>query len=220
MKYAAVTNLTLVNPIIYGVNTEVARLEVPAHLTRSEAIGEVDNLISSASAEALARGAARFKDSVFTADLAAPSGGSSTEQRALLVAEITGNREPMAIIALSAVNAVEGTPVALIAKVKKDPLIYRKGKVIANTNFDPGLPIDAIFDQMQTFIQKDVYRRAIANGMIPVAGRQDSLLNIGPADLFPVIDEISKMQLRSNLRVIVVEDTRAADRLKVRFELR
>lgn len=218
-KYQAVTNLTLVNAITYGHNDEVARIEVPAHLSETEALAQVDNLISSASAEARARGATYFKDSRLAADLAYPSGGTSASQRLILAKDISDSREPLVVLALSAVNAVQQTPVVLVTQVHPNPLIYAKGKVLARKSFNPGLSINTIFDQLQTFIQTDVYRRAIANGMIPIAGRNDSVLNLGPADLFPVIDAISKNPLKSDVKVVVVDDTRAGDRLQIRFNI-
>lgn len=218
-KYQAVTNLTLVNTITYGHNDEVARVEVPAHLSEADAIAQVDNLITAASAEARARGATYFKDSRLAADLAYPSGGNATNQRLLLAKQITDSREPLVIIALSAVNAVQQTPVVLVTQVHPNPLIYSKGKVLARKSFNAGLSINAIFDQLQTFIQTDVYRRAISNGIIPIAGRNDSVLNVGPADLFPVIDAISKNPLKSDVKVIVDQDTRAGDRLQIRFSI-
>lgn len=206
--------------IIFGAGDELARIQVGPNLTQTEASAAIDDLVSQASAKALAEGASKFPNSIFAADFGLPGYPETASRRTAAVQELTNRKAPAVVIASSALNSVKGNYVIFSASTKPDPIIYKSGAVIATRLFNPGLTTEEIFEQLQDFIQKDVYQKSITKGMIPAEGRSDSLLNVGPLQLFPVIEQISKIPYRSELKVFAEQDIRAGDRLQIRFYLR
>lgn len=219
-QMSALVSRVYSDKIIFGAGDELARVQVPGNLTQKQASDAIDDLISQASAKALAGGAGKFPNSIFAADFGLPGYPETSNRRSAAIQELTDRKGPAVVIASSALNTVKGSFVIVGAAAKPDPLIYKSGALVAHRLFVPGLSIGDIFEQLQTFIQTDVYQRSIAKGMIPAAGRSDSLLNVGPEELFPLIEQISKIPYRSEVKVFASADTRAGDRLQIRFVLR
>lgn len=204
-------------PIMFSVGEELARIEVPAGLSDSEAQTYVAQLLRMADAVAKQQGAAGN-----------PSAGlvdfdekqTAAYQESQTVSAIRGSKESTVVVANAFYNTFNGEKVPVLLHVMQNPLVYRKDQVIADTLVRGDLSEGQIFTSISEFVRTKVRDRATKDKMIPVMGKEDSFGQVLPGDILTLVSEIKKWDRPARLVALAQQDTRAADPLGLKFELR
>jgi hypothetical protein len=79
---------------------------------------------------------------------------------------------------------------------------------------------EAILEQIQSFLLKEVGQQAIKSGMIPAVGAERPLGEAPAEDVLALVKEIKDARRTIRLLAMAAQDTRAADSLKVEFRVR
>jgi len=212
---------------------ELARVVIPPNTPPAGVRDAISRLLNVATLEALKKGAApgeraravEIVDRRFTAKT--PTGVTTvrvTEQDRIdaIVARLARSPEPVCLLAVAVSNTAEGEPGAIDLQPLPNPLIYRKGQVIAIRKIDSARPAGEVFDELVSIL-KGVGQSALGRGLIP---RTDPLTgepqvgSLSGAQIVNLTTRILSAGRRSELAVLTAADVRAADTLDLEFRVR
>lgn len=212
---------------------ELARIVVPVN-TPPEGVREaIGRLLSEAHREALKKGAApgekvravEIVDKRFATPT--PSGVTTmrvTEQDRVdaVVARLARSSEPVCLLAVAVANSVVGEPGAIDLQPMPNPLVYRKGQMVASRKLDGSRPAGQVFDELVLML-KGLGQAALTRGLIP---RMDPLTGepqtgaLSAADLVDLTMRVCAARGTVEVVSLAASDVTAADSLALEFRVR
>ncbi|MBL8049140.1 MAG: DUF3084 domain-containing protein [Chthonomonas sp.] len=200
---------------------ELARLRIQPGLTAEEARIQVESALVQARRETQKLGAkpdangltanlvqVQFRDTVKTPD----------EQVADAIKAITGSKDQMVVLVNSLFNAFQDESVPVLLQVRKNPVVFKPGDVIAEARIDGSKSDDQVVQELTTFFTKDLRDSAVKKGMIAAIGRP--LGEVGPEQLIQLVQDVRSTQRRLRVIAVATRETRAADTLVMEFRYR
>jgi len=210
-------------PMIFSLQEEVWRTQVPANVSESEATSLLTSMLRSARILAESRGAKASKDHP-CADLWPLKVDNRVltveEQKNQIVKSISNKSEYSVLIAYASFNAFQGEWVRLTVKGYRNPVIYRSGQTIAEGPIDGTKTDEEVVLQISDFIHNRVTPQAQSDKMIPASGHENAFGTVPTEDLLTLVKQIREANRRIKLRIVAAQDTRAADELKLKFVIR
>jgi uncharacterized protein (DUF3084 family) len=230
-KAVPIANQLLLEPIVFNVGDEVARVAVPGGLKEKEAAAYVDQLMDKASEIALQHGAVRsaaggeraagFIDSPIEDPIGSQIGTLTTQdQYDQVVAELVQSKKPSVLVARALYNMVKGRYVPIYMERKDNPLVFKKDQPIADTVINGDNTRGEIFEQVETFLRDKVAEKAKESKMVPVEGSDEGLGSVSDADMLNVVEIIHQRGQNTRLIAVAIQDTYAGDRLALDFKYR
>ncbi|MBL8087293.1 MAG: DUF3084 domain-containing protein [Chthonomonas sp.] len=210
-----------VGGLIYSMNDEVVRRELPAAMTYPEADAAIAEALRSAAKSARERGAA---DSILykAADFHTIGEGerlvTPERQRTFLREEMVRQSEPMVLILSAVWNSFKGESVPLRYSLRANRVIYQPGAIIAETRIEGDRSEREVLDTMTQWLATQLPFVLDRDGVIPVAGRGDPFGQVSQARVLELAQEIRAQNRRIRLQVLASGAIRSAG--PVRFELR
>lgn len=200
---------------------ELARLRIQPGLTADEARVQVESALSQARKETRRLGAkpdangvtanlvqVQFRDAVKTPE----------EQLADAIRALTGAKEPMVVLVNSLFNSFQDEMVPVLLQVRKNPVVYRPGDVIAEARIDGAKSDDAVVQELTDFFTKDLREAAVKKGMIAASGR--SLGEVSPEQVIQLVKDVRSTSRRIRVLAVATRETRAADTIVMEFKYR
>lgn len=209
-------------PMIFQKGEEVARLAVPASLSRPEAVNALTRLLRTARIAAERRGAVgsdRFPSAGLMPRLSGNRILTREELEASAVSRIVGIGEETLVVATSTINAFRGEPVSLDLALFRNPVVFRQGEVVAETVISPGTE-NEVLEQISALLRGSVTERARQAGMIPVQGREAGFGEIEADVIVKLVQDIRGLNRRVRLQAVSNRETRAGDQLRLDFRIR
>lgn len=216
----AISDNSRTQPLVYMKGDEVARITVPANMATSAARNQVTRLLRVARIGAEQKGARGAPAAgFFTRDM--ESGPVSPDQQAsLLVAQIAGYPEERVLVAKSLINSFRGEPCALEVDLYPNKLVFAAREVIAETRIDSALPIAEVIRRVGNLMTGPVRERALSLGMVPKAGRENTLGEVDPDEVYAIVQSIKAEQRTARLQVLAAKEIKAGDPLEIEFRIR
>ncbi len=213
-------NVSRTMPLIFRMGQELVRLSLPSGLDRDASRTSLTSLLRSARILADSAGARGDPSAGIWYRDTAERVITVEEQEQAIVAAITGQKDNLVLVATSMLNAFQGEFVALEIKAYRNPVVYRAGQVILETRINGTETEDRILQQINEFVQTGVRKQAIDDKMIPVQGDVASLGEVSQEDVLNLMREIKGASRVVRVLAVALQDTRAADPLKLEFRLR
>lgn len=219
------TAVSRTQPLLYSRGDELARISARSKLNATEARTYILAVLENASMEASQRGAkasAPGGEAAILPALRDDKGNAISLQSQLetLTQKLAGKNEEQVIIAYAFFNAFKDEPVPLSIQIRPNPVIYHQGQMILETKIDGQLPESQILNAISMFAQEQLAPKAVRDGMIPAVGKKEPLGEIAPDALLTLVSEIKGVNRTIRVQFVAVQDTKAADRLKLRFILK
>ncbi len=219
------TAVSRTQPLIFSRGDELVRVPVRTRLNSAEAKSTILGVIEGSSNFAESRGA---KPSVKGGDAAVlgvmrdAKGNEISEatQIANYIEKLANRPVEQVVIAYAFFNAFSSEPVPLILQIRPNPVIYHPNQLIIETRIDGQLPEDRILEAINTFAQEKLGPKAIADGMIPAVGKNQPLGEISPDSVLALVSDIHRANRPIRVQFVALQETRAADRLKLKFVLK
>lgn len=219
--------------IILGMGDELARIPVPANTSPQDATGLVNNLLKQARLVASQLGAKpRTQDpEIGSTQLLGeqevaglfprPDANHKTvppeEQETAIAKGIAGSKEDLVLVATSFANTFEGEWVPLDVQAYPNPVVYKRSEIVAEGRLKHLQTDDEIYQQISEFLRTTVRPKALKDRMIP-SGQQ--LGEVPTTDIFDTMKKIKAADRPVRLVARATEETRAADPLHLRLEVR
>ena len=210
-------------PMIFRQGQELGRLTNPPSVNLVEARALLQNLLKSARTVAAdAGGAPSSQGSRPVAGIWPLQGDSGhlfsvEEQEAQIVNSIKVNNEFLVLVATATWNVFEGEPVPLDIRAYRNPIVFKKDAIIAETRIDGRQDDDAIVKAIDRFLTTNVKQRAVTNKMIPVNGRPNSYGSVNSDEILALLKLIKEANRDVRVVAFAPDDIRAADELRVKF---
>lgn len=212
-------------PITYRIGDELVRMPVDPNLNGNQANQAVQTFLSMARTSAIARGA-KGNTNYSAADIVDRVGATGTDSipaatiKRELASRLQASSQPLVLIGYSSLNAFAGEPVSMEISVLPNPVVYKAGETIAETDIAANRSTSDIFNQISDFITKKVRGRLERDGMIAKVGSDTPYGSVTANEILSLVDELKKEDRRVNLRANVVNETHAGDVIKLSFKLR
>ena len=218
--------------IVFRNGEEVARVTVETGTSPFRTRILLETLLQSAAANAETRGAA--KSGQKRAALILPrvvrmeEGDSETrtlDEDASLQAALDAigkANEAVVIVAVAATNTIEGEPVPLELKTFRNPLILTAGAKVAELTIDGHDLRQRVLDRLYTFLRRDVRQKLLASGAIPPLGEpsEANLVTLGGEEWLQLVGDVRRAEGSAVVTVRAAADLRAADPVRLTFEVR
>ncbi|MFY9233912.1 MAG: DUF3084 domain-containing protein [Fimbriimonadaceae bacterium] len=208
--------------VLYG--QELARIQLPPGQTPNQVRAMLENVLSHAAKTAEELGVKPARSGVPAANLRdqMPEGKLITveQQKQAVISAAANQNEESVIIASAFWNVFEGEDVPLMVAAYRNPLVYTQGQIIAETMIDGRRDDQAILTQLTEFLRVKVKQKALADKMIPAAGREQSLGEVTFEELFALTRDIKGTNRQVRLVAVAKQDTRAADPLRMDLRMR
>jgi uncharacterized protein (DUF3084 family) len=209
---------TRLSPLIFSRFQEVARLSVPANLSSKQADDAFDSLLVKAQNEAAARGG-RPQGGFKVADIIdRPDGTTADQIKKMLHDKLVGNHDPVALIAVASFNSYEHEPIAIDVLVRPNPVIYRRGEVLEQTDLNGEASDTEIIRELTAF-GASLRDKAEHDQMIPRSSG-DAFGSVPADQVLTLVNGVRQAGRVVRLQAIVQSDTRAADPLRLDFRFR
>ncbi|MBI1756240.1 MAG: DUF3084 domain-containing protein [Fimbriimonas ginsengisoli] len=211
-------------PLTYQRGEEVARIPAGAHLSSEEAGALLSALISKAEQSAAGRGAAKSPQGLPAAGLLPyiKDGHRVTteEQRDAIVSGMTGARDPIVLVAYSPVNTFVGEPVGLDVRAYRNPVVYKAGQAVAEVRINGRHTVEAIFEEVTSFLQNTVTQKVRDAKMIPIEKSSETLGQVTLPELNRLVNLIKATDQTITLIAAAQDETRASGPLRLEFRIR
>lgn len=211
--------------ITYRIGDEVVRMAVPENLSSDAAMRMLQTFLSMARSSAQSRGA-KGNANYASADIMDRVGPDASSEisaevikRAVLT-QITGSLTPNVLVGNSSLNAFAGEPVSLEVTVAQNPLVYRAGFILGESDIFGDRPTADVYRQVSEYISERISARLKTDGMVPKIGSDSPYGSVSTTDILNLVDQIRKQGRRVILKVVIRADTRAADPVKLNFQIR
>jgi uncharacterized protein (DUF3084 family) len=216
----AISDNSRTQRLVFAKGDEVVRIVVPANMANSAARNQMTRLLRSARVAAEALGAKGAPAAGFFSREGASGVITPDQQTSEIVSRIAGYPNERVLVARSLINTFVGEPVALEVDLHPSKKCFTAREVIAETRVDGDLPIAEIIRRISNLLTGEVRRRALAAGMVPIAGREDSLGSIDPDLVYQLVQQLKSDSRTARVQVLAAEDIMSGDPLKVEFRLR
>jgi uncharacterized protein (DUF3084 family) len=217
------TEHTRVRPMMFSQHEELARVTIPAGLSKDQVRFTIESAISMARDEAKKHGAKKTEKLEYAdlVDLTTPNGQtlSVAAQKDILAASLAGDTEDQVLIVFSAFNAFADEGVVVGLAHQANPVVYQPGQTLAEVRIDGREDHTQILQGLNDLATK-VRARALKDKMIPIQKGEFSLGVISSEDILDVYDRIKESRGSVRVRVRARRLTRAADPLLLDFEVR
>lgn len=213
-------NVSRTMPMIYRLGEELARYSMPAELTRDDARSALATLLRSARILADQNGAKGDPPAGIWYRETPERVITIEEQEEAIVRGLTGQRDNLVLVATSMLNAFQGEFVALDVRAYRNPIVYRAGQVVVETRVNGQLSEDRVLQLINEFVRVQVREKALAASMIPIQGQSQSIGEVSQEDVLALMREIRAASRQVRVLAIALQDTRAADPLKLEFRIR
>ena len=223
--FTDIGNVSRYAPITYAWHDEVARLPLEPGLSYENSRLALTSLIRSARLAAMERGA-KANGSIPAAaivdheDLKTKQPVTAAEIESNITRSIAGSKTPLVLVAYASVNTFRGEPVSLDVVAFANPIVYRKGQIVAESKIDGSKSDPEVFRQLSEFFAKQVRGNAIRAKMIPRSGSDRSLGELSVDEILGLVHQIRGQDRGIRLVAMADEETRAADTLKLNFRIR
>lgn len=212
-------------PMVVERLDELARLPLPAGLSQAEAKRLLTAAVERASTAALNRGSG-VSPSAKSAAVFVNIGRSGATpvtpdmQQEALVREMAGAMNPRVLILRALVNTFAGEPVPLDAAILPNPIIYSQGQVVAETRLDGRDEQDVIAQELTEFIQADVVKKVMRDGLIPAKGSVNPLGEMSRDTVLRLVQAVRESRVSVKVQFVALEATRAGDPLRLDYRIR
>ncbi len=211
--------------LTYRMGEEVIRMAVSENLSSDSALRSLQTFLSMARSSAQSRGA-KGNANYASADIMDRVGTDASSQipgdiikRAILT-QITGASTPKVLVGNSSLNAFVGEPVSLEVTVIPNPVVYKAGFILGETDIFGDRGTADVYRQVSEYISEKVSPRLKADGMIQKLGSESPFGSVSTTDILNLVDQIRKEDRRVTLKVVIRNDTKAADTVKLNFQIR
>ncbi len=215
---------TFLTPLTFSVGDELARVTIPAHSDDSTVRGLFNNLTKQAVATAIAGGAKPSAQNdaatLFPNSNDVNQQISPEEYQEGIIAKATNLDHDVMLVAKCELNSYVAYPVPFDVVQQPNPTVYHRNDKIAETIINGSESEDTIFQKVSDFLTSDVKAKALKDGMIPVAGQEQSFGEIPIWQLVQLSRQIKDAARPIRLAALVDTDTRAADSLHIHFRVR
>ncbi len=213
-----------INPMIFSMQDELARVPVPTRLNQTEARALLLGAIDRASQTAAARGASPVPGSQdFVSFIQRPSNQgqvSADAQFKAVSAALEGAGEPKLLILRTLFNTFRGEYIPLDAIVAKNPVIYKQGEMIFEFRVDGHLTDSEIANKISDTVRGPLREKVLKDGLIPAIGTEKPLGEISNDVVLKMVQQIRASQVVVRVQLLAATQIRAGDPLKVDFRLR
>ena len=208
----------------FASGDEVARIAIPAGCDETEARGLLANLIAQAVEAAKARGAKPNEEKGLDAAalFAADDQGNPVPTDMIEEQIIKGitNQNALVLVATCELNSYLGDPVPIDVHPYNNPIIYKRSDKVAETMINGNQSVATIVQHISDFLTTTLKPKALKDGMIPVAGQEQTFGNVPLTDLIDLADQINNSGRPIRLTAYAANDTRAGDSLRLSFRWR
>lgn len=216
------------SPISFLKGEELGRVTVPAKLTEAAATGVYRTLMRKARAAATAKGAAPdpelypFADNVgFIAYDTFGRPLSEAQVDRYWIEELLKVPQNSMAVVRAWNNRFSKEPVALTLEVYPNPIVFRKGEIIAETPIDGRGSELEIRKTIREFLRTFVNTKARSRKMIPVQTRDgETFGEFSEEQYFNASVQAKKIPRILRLVAVAQDDIRAADPLQILLEFR
>jgi uncharacterized protein (DUF3084 family) len=215
--------ITRTQPLIFRGGEELARVKIGANQSLEGARAGLTSLLRSARVWAERRGAAVNSDGVSAGlvDIPMERGVVTAQDQFDALAKAVAERpDETVLIAYAFWNGFAGEFLPLRVEAYQNPIVFSRGQRITETRVDGTQSEEAILEQIQSFLLKEVGQQAIKSGMIPAVGAARPRGGAPAEDVLALVKEIKDARRTIRLLAMAAQDTRAADSLKVEFRVR
>ena len=219
------TNHFAEDPLVFARGDELARREIPAVLSPSQAEALYESTLIEASRVAEARGS-RSKGNYPVVTLIPVKNPNSdrditaAEQQAEVIRRLSNSESGQVLIIRAAYNAFQGDPVISLIEVSANPIVFRAGQVISDIRINGRLSEEEVFNQVSGFLRDDVGDKVRRAGMIPRGNQERSVGEVSALELVKLVQEIKLHNANMNVYALADDVTRASGPLKIRFRVR
>lgn len=211
------------SPLLFNRGAELARLQTRDLLTMAEAEKIVLGLLSDSNDLARDAGSSRAINNRY-ATLVDRQIETQTftpeEQIKIAVEELSGKSENMLVIARVLYNAFKGEPVALTLEVHRNPVIYEADAVVFEFEVDGRQTENEIISSILASLRSGLSDKASGDGMIPAYGQESPLGEVTQDQILEMAERVKAMGRRTTVQILAAQQTRAGDKLKVKFRLK
>ncbi|MCB0825547.1 MAG: DUF3084 domain-containing protein [Armatimonadetes bacterium] len=202
-------------PLIYNIGDELARLSVGDRLNLAEAQNYFAAAVERAEDDARQNGAAgRFA-------VIRPFQGLNPEQiteRALR--QLSGKNFEQVILLRTLANGFKLEEIPISVFVLPNPIVYQEGDMVIEVQVDGRLTDSQIADQILDTLSANLTKTAVEKGMIPAIGKPNPLGELNRETVLQMVDRVKEANRPIRLQLLAERETRAADELRLTFRLR
>lgn len=218
-------NASRLQPLVVSEGQELARIQLEPGQSPEQVSAALENLIVQSQRSAKELGVKPARPGATEANLKdqkLENGKLITveQQKQAIVRAASNLQDKSVVIATSIWNVFEGEDVPLQVVAYRNPLVYKEGQIVAETRIDGTKEDQAILVQLTDFVRGKIKQKALADRMIPAAGREQSFGSIPLEELFSLTRDIKGTNRQVRLVAVAKQDTRAADPLKLDLRIR
>lgn len=210
-------------PITFQRNEEVARVAVMPGLSVTSAQAALSALLRAARVNALKEGAMPTSSSpeagIFEHYDEQGKSIPAEDIKESIVAKVAGATQPMVMVASSTFNAFKGEPVSLEVHTYENPLVYKRGDIVAETRIDGRKDATTIL-HLLTDLGVQVREKAKRDKMIPRLGSDELYGAVSSEDVLTLVGNVKATERPVKVRAVAENDIRAGDPLKLAFVIR
>ncbi|MEP0765038.1 MAG: DUF3084 domain-containing protein [Fimbriimonadia bacterium] len=212
-------------PILFPIGREVARLPVTGGGDIADNVLKIRSLLDRAREVAKQEGASPGPDGDYVTML---DSFALSDQGHLVRIPVEKVTEAMAealvntpgdtvLIASAAVNTVAGEPLVVGLEILPNPVVFHAGETVASVQLDNQHTDEQLMGELVQFLRDDLATTARERGMVPIAGRGETIGEVTYGTLLDLIKRIRKAGKMVNVTAVAKSETRAADRLELLF---
>jgi predicted nucleic acid-binding Zn-ribbon protein len=213
------------SPLMMRIGDELTRLSVGPNLTTQQAGQQVYEALFAASRYARTRGAAPVsgteEDYAAFIDIPYADGTLSGQNQVRAVIQgLSGSRDHQLLVFRALFTSFAGEPVPVKAEIVSNRVVYREGEIISEIKLDGSLGSDAIAQALEDFLQIEVRKQVLTDGLIPAIGKDLSVGELSREDVISLIEEIVAADGIVRVQFMAKEQTRAGDQVALGFRVR
>jgi len=209
--------------IMYRMGEEIARIQVPARLTRENAANELSRLLRAARADAEERGAKPYGNTASADIVERVIDGrlvSAEEQMQAIIGRLAGLSDDLVLVATSSLNAFVGEPVSVEIQSFRNPLVFEEGTMVAEGRIEGDRPEEIIIAQIQEFVARQIRDLARSKGMVPTLGQEERYGVLPQNTLIELMRSARANDRRVRIQAFAPKDIRAGEPLNLDFRIR
>ena len=210
-------------PIIFQEGEELARVKLEPNQTEEQVRKAIVELLERTHKVAKQKGASpagRYQTAAGFADLPLANGILSSEEQKEAIVQTTKQIPENTVLTAHAFwNSYKGEYIILKIISQKDPLIYKKGALLASTTINGARTAEHIFEQITRFINEKIRPKVQKEKMIPFRLPQPQYIEVPYSQMWSLIKRIKDRDEKVQLNAYIAADTRAADMIKLDFTI-
>ena len=210
-------------PIIFHEGEELARIQLEPEQNEVAARESIELLIEKARKIAQSRGASpagRYTHCAGLADLPLEQGIlSREEQKESIIQSITHSPENMLLVAHAFWNTYKNEYTIVKLMSHKNPLIYKKGTLLAKTNINGAGTVENIFEQVTHFVHQEIRPKVQKDKLVPLNLPQPQYIEVSYSEMWNLVKRIKEKGEKVQVSAYATANTRAGDLLKLEFTL-